>query len=105
MCDVFSLLATLLPSMLLCNQALLLHDTTFDYASLPPLWSDAHADSCHVFGLVLWVFPCLRKHAIVPINIVGVESQLALLGVLLNWGGRLILQCVCAVNTALGPTL
>jgi hypothetical protein len=43
---------------------------------------------------VCWVLPRLWQQAIVPVDVVGVEAQLALLGVLLDGRAGLIL-CVC----------
>lgn len=31
------------------------------------------------------VLPGLRKHAVVPVDVVGIETKLALFGVLLHW--------------------
>lgn len=36
------------------------------------------------------VLPCLGKHAVVPVNVVRVEAQLALLGILLDGVGDLV---------------
>lgn len=39
---------------------------------------------------MLGVFPSLRKHTIVPVNVVRIEPELALLGILLDRVGNLI---------------
>ena len=49
----------------------------------------AHRDAADVLGLVRWVLPGLRQHAVVPVDVVRVEAQLPLLRVLLD--GRLLL--------------
>lgn len=45
----------------------------------------AHSDASQLLTLVLRVFPCLRQHTIVPVNVVRVETQLVLFDVLLQW--------------------
>lgn len=42
-----------------------------------------------------WVLPCLWQEAVVPVDIVGVEAELALLHVLLDGVGGLILYRTC----------
>ena len=42
--------------------------------------------------MVSWVFPSLWQQAIVPVDVVRVEPQLALLNVLLDWGSLFILS-------------
>lgn len=38
-----------------------------------------------------WVLPCLWQQAVVPVDVVWVEAELALLDVLLDWGAWLVL--------------
>ena len=44
----------------------------------------AHRNTSQVLILVLRVFPGLREHAVVPVNVVWIETQLVLLDVLLD---------------------
>lgn len=55
---------------------------------------------CQVVIPVIWVLPGLWQQAIVPVNVIGVIPQLALLGVLLDGGGGLILCAQAIVNSA-----
>ena len=62
--------------------------------------------------LVIWVLPCLWQQSVVPVDVVGVEPQLAFLGVLLDRGARLILHNaagaewkVVGVQVGFGPLL
>jgi hypothetical protein len=51
----------------------------------------AHRDAVQLGVLVCGVLPGLGQQAVVPVDVVGVEAQLALFGVLLDGRGRLVL--------------
>lgn len=51
-----------------------------------------YRDTAEVCVLVVWVLPRLWQQAVVPVDVVGVEAELALLGVLLDRRAGLVLR-------------
>ena len=52
----------------------------------------AHEDTAGLLVLVAGVLPGLGKHAVVPVDVVGVEPEGTLLHILLDWRPLLILR-------------